>query len=429
MKIQEHIEQAYQKLLDTTTKTRVTLLHPQSKYRSLLLAKLLQEPNSTIFYYAMGSDDIHLKAFLNNLSHRFANQHPTFGRRINMLPYEVHDAPEKNLDLLLKTFVQEIREISDGQMALIVFDEYDCSDEADDIHRFVEELVDVLPENARVIINSRTLPRLPWVAMVARQQAALLRDDTLVQDNFYETNSDGSMRLQVYALGPGRVLLDDNLIDTWEGHLPRLLFFFALDRHIVTRSAICHAFWPDLEIDQAVNVFHVTKRRLHKALNLDVLVHHETHYQINPDLNVYYDVVEFVETLMKGRDENNPNRMDAWQQAVKLYKGPFLQGHNEPWIEKRRAAFSVGFVEALSNMAEVHEADDRKEQALKLYIQAINEDPTREDLHRRVMGLYAQMGRRGEALVHYQQLERVMRERSRPLTPETMALHQEIVSQ
>ena len=429
MKIQEHIEKAYQKLLETSAKTRVTLLHPQSKYRSLLLAKLLQEPSYITFYYAMGSDDIHLKAFLNNLSHRFANQYPAFGRRINMLPYEVHDAPHKNLDLLLRTFVQEIREISDGQPALIVFDEYDCSDEADDIHRFIEELVDVLPENARIIINSRTLPRLPWVAMVARQQAALLLDDSLVQNNFYETNSNGSMRLQVYALGPGRVLLDNNLIDTWEGHLPRLLFFFALDRHIVTRAAICHAFWPDLDIDQAVNVFHVTKRRLHKALNLDVLVHHDTHYQINPDLNVYYDVVEFVETLMQGRDKSNPNRMEAWQQAVKLYKGPFLQGHNEPWIEKRRTAFSVGFVEALSNMAATHEAEDRKEQALKLYIQAINEDPTREDLHRQVMSLYAQMGRRGEALVHYQQLERVMRERDRTLTAATLALHQDIVSQ
>ena len=54
---------------------------------------------------------------------------------------------------------------------------------------------------------------------------------------------------------------------------------------MVTRADICQAFWPELPLDQAVNVFHVTKRRLHKALGFDVLVHEGGHYRVNPALN------------------------------------------------------------------------------------------------------------------------------------------------
>src|SRR4029077_14782627 len=85
--------------------------------------------------------------------------------------------------------------------------------------------------------------------------------------DFYNNQTESNARVEIFGLGPGTVMLDSEPIDSWEGHLPRLLFFFALDRPVVTRSEICQAFWPELNTDQAVNVFHVTKRRLHKALD------------------------------------------------------------------------------------------------------------------------------------------------------------------
>jgi DNA-binding SARP family transcriptional activator len=427
MALNERINAAYAALLEQLERANVLLLHPRSKYRSVLLAMLVNDDDVKTYYYALAPDDINLPAFIQSITHDLANQHPTFGRHLNMMPKEVFADMEKHVDVVLQNFVAELSELSD-EPYMLIFDEYDRSDAADDIHRFVEHLADYLPANCRLIINSRTLPRLPWVSMVAKKQAALLLDDHLIEEDFYENKRDQAYDLEVFALGPGYVIHKGKEIHSWEGHLPRLLFFFTLDKPIVTRSEICNAFWPELQIDQAVNVFHVTKRRLHKALGFDVLVHNETHYQINPEMHVYYDVLDFVETLMKGRNPNNPNPFEAWQHAAKLYRGPFLQGHNDPWIEERRVAFRAGYLEALTQMAQAWIGKDRKELALKLYRQALDEDNSREDIHREIMKLYKDLGRRSEAVKHYQDLEKSFADSGKKISAQTVEVYNEIVS-
>ncbi|MEO1444444.1 MAG: bacterial transcriptional activator domain-containing protein, partial [Chloroflexota bacterium] len=277
----------------------------------------------------------------------------------------------------------------------------------------------------RIIINSRTLPRLPWVSLVAQGLAVLLEDDQLIEDNFYSLTEDSEETLEVYALGPGFVLMNGKPIETWEGHLPRLLFFFALDRPVVTRSEICHAFWPELDTDQAVNVFHVTKRRLHKALQMDVLVHDEGYYRVNPQFAVSYDVMDFVHILMEGRDESlgKKGRMKAWQRAIDMYRGPFLQGHSDHWISSRRYDYQTGYLEALTSMATVRLNEGRKEHALSLFQKAVTEDNTRQDLHREIMRLFASMGRRSEAAGHYQAVSEAIM-----VDEETEAVYAEIMS-
>lgn len=426
MKLNESMHKAYEALINQATNSPVLLLHPNSRYRSILIAMLINDENVNSFYYALGSDDINLRAFIESLSHEMVNQHPTFGRHINMLSPAIYDDLSGNMSVLIEKFSQELAELGDDPV-MFILDEYDRSDDADNIHNFIEQLADVLPPNCHLVLNSRTLPRLPWVAMVAKKRAALLLDEHLIEDDFYNNKRDAAYDLEVFALGPGLVDFKGDRIQNWEGHLPRLLFFFTLDKPVVTRSEICSAFWPDLAIDQAVNVFHVTKRRLHKALGTDVLVHQDSHYRVNPELNVYFDVLDFVETLMKGRNPDNPKPFEAWQHAAKLYRGPFLQGHNDPWIQERRSAFRVGYLEALTNMANAWIGKDRKELALKLYRQALDEDFKREDIHRDIMKLYTDLGRRSEAVAHYQELEKTFEDAGADISEETSNVYNEIV--
>jgi DNA-binding SARP family transcriptional activator len=293
---------------------------------------------------------------------------------------------------------------------------------------FVEKLVPRLPDHCKLVINSRTLPRLPWVSFIAQKQAVLLQDDQLIRRDFYDIEAAGKNKLDVFALGPGYILMDTQQIDSWEGHLPRLLFFFALDRPSITRSEICQAFWPELDTDQAVNVFHVTKRRLHKALDMDVLVHDGGYYRVNPDLAIHYDVMDFVQALMDGRNPENTNRVAAWQKAIELYRGPFLQGHNDSWILNRRKDFQAGYLEALTEMAHVRLAEDRPEHALGLFQRALAENSSRESIHREVMQLYTHLGRRSEAAAHYQRLADDLAKSGHQPSPETQALYDEIMS-
>mgnify|MGYP000086893146 CR=1 FL=1 len=422
MKLQQFIADAYQRFSEQSQNANIILLHPNSHYRTLLVAHLLHDTTTKSFYYALGPDDINLTAFIRGIIHDLAAQHPTFGRHTNdVFPNSLDD-----LNSLLTAFARDLDELSPTRFFLI-FDEYDRSNSADDIQYFMEHLSLRLPPQCRVVINSRTMPRLPWLSMIAQRRALMIDDHQVVQRDFYEITG-GTQRLEVYALGPGFVVLNDHAISTWEGHLPRLLFFFALDRPVITRSEICQTFWPALDNDQAVNVFHVTKRRLHKALSMDVLVHTDGYYHINPDLDVHYDVMNYVSHLMEARASQNNTPMVAWQRAIDAYRGPFLQGHHDQWILDRRRDFQAGYLEALMSMAQVRLSEQRYEHALGLFQRALTEDNTREDLHRELMRLYAQMGRRSEAAGHFQRLQDDMRKQGRDVSEATAAMFQEIMT-
>lgn len=410
---QEAIESSYHTLKQL--QEPVILLHPDSRYRSLLLARLMNDPSTCCFYYALDPDDINVHALVESMTRALSQQFPLFGRYLNLQPEAVFKHFGEHEELVMTTVQRELASLSD-QPYYLLLDEYDRSDNASDIHRFIELLAEYLPPHCKLILNGRTLPRLPWIALVAKRKAVILKDTQKIERDFYgPTKLVPPFAVQAKTLGPGHVYVNDELIEDWEGHLPRLLLFFALDRPMVTRSEICYAFWPSLDSDQAVNVFHVTKRRLHKAVGHDVLVHHDNHYSINPALSVYYDAFEFVEALTEGRNPNTSNPIDAWKRAVALYGGPFLHGHDEKWIQERRSAYRVGYIEALMQVAHYWITKQRFEMAIRQYELAIQEAFDDPQPHIKLVELYTQLGRRSEAVAHLQRTESTYRAQGQPL--------------
>ena len=423
MELNSLIQASFQAFKERSSDASVVLLHPASRYRSMLVAQLMNDPETQVYYYAMGPDDVNVRSFLSGITHDLANQHPTFGRFLNQIQFETQD----DMETLLDAFVADVSHLSDEPF-LMILDEYDRTDSADDLQAFVEQVILRLPKHCLMVVNSRTLPRLPWVSLIAQRKAVILQDEQLVADDFYGMRDQGEIKLEVSGLGPGYVKLNDELIASWEGHLPRLLFFFALDRPVVTRSEICEAFWPDLDNDQAVNVFHVTKRRLHKALEFDVLVHEDGYYRVNPQVSIVYDITRFVGLLVRGRFglEGDPHAI--WQEAIDLYQGPFLQGHNDKWIVQRRQDYLTGYLEALSEMAKIRLAEGRQEHALGLLLRAVSENDRYEPIHRQIMQLYADLGRRSEAAAHFQKLIEKLKADGRTPEAETRELHDRIMS-
>lgn len=425
MSVSRVLEQLFERFQQIPAGVHVTLLHPHSAYRTPLIAHLLKYSPHPVLYYPLGRDDTDLETFVRGISEQFITHAPLFGVHLNQLPPETWShAPS-----VAEAFSADLRTL-DQTPIILILDEYDRSDASDEIQQFLERIISALPRHMHMVINGRTLPRLPWVAMIARGDARILEDDHLVTEHFYGTPQHTGNALEVLALGPGFVVFNDRTIDNWEGHLPRLLFFFALDRPMITRSEICRAFWEDLDTDQAVNVFHVTKRRLHKALDADVLVHEHGYYRINPSLDLYYDTMQFVSLLLQGRSPTHPDRIDAYQRAVELYRGDFLQGHQEPWIVDRRASFQAGFLEALNAIADHWVAHQRPENALSVYQRAASlQNALHEDVHRKIIRLYLTMGRRSEAAAHLQRLEDTISGTGRTLELETDQLRDEILTQ
>ena len=405
MNIHDQSFAAYQNFLRYSREAKIILLHPQSRWRSVIMARLLADSDLNSFYYALDVDDIKLGNFLPSLMATLSRQNVIFGRQMNVLPPNVFDDPYKHMEVILRTFIAELAELGDREIWLVL-DEFDRADLADDVKRFVERLSRQAPARCKIVLNGRSLPRMPWLSMIANRQAVIIRDGQIVRKNIYGMPNAADASLKVLSLGPGYVFSDDYLIDNWEGHLPRLLLFFAMDRPEVTRNQICETFWPKLDIDPAVNVFHVTKRRLHKAIGMDVLAHDGKYYRVDRDTPFYFDAFEFVEALLEGRHGEPAEPFELWQRVAKLYRGPFLQGHDEGWILERREAYQNAYVEALENIAAIWQARESFELALHTLIRALETDFRREELHLRLLRLYVQLGRRAEAVEHYRTLER-----------------------
>lgn len=418
---------AYDKLLRTAHKAKIVVLHPESRWRSLVLARLLGDERATAYYYALDVDDSNLFSFLIGLTNALSKQHATFGRHLNLLPSAVLNDPRKHLNLVLDAMLKELAEMAPGEF-LLVLDEFDRADRADDIHRFIERLSHFMPDRCTIVLNGRSLPRLPWLAMMAKRKGLILRDEELVTKNVFGRPNPAGASLRALSIGPGFVFFNNRLIDSWEGHLPRLLLFFVLDRPEVTRNHICETFWPELDIEQAVNVFHVTKRRLHKALGIDVLSHDGAYYRINPDIACYFDAQDFVETLLAARHGSERECNSRWQRIAQLYRGPFLHGHDETWVMERRAAYRLAYVEALERIADNWIERGNQEMALLTLDKAIAADFSQESLHLRRMRLFMDLDRRAEAVAGYQDLETWAKASNKPLSGCAQELFLEITA-
>ena len=159
MSFESLVSGVYQAFQKHAADARVILLHARSRYRTALISRLLSDPQIRVFYYALGAEDVDVESFIAGFTHDLAEQVPTFGAHVN----QVGLGDLKDLTPLLNAFVKDLNELSD-EPYLLLLDEFDRADIADDLQTFLEALVGVLPPQCRLVINSRQLPRLPWMS-------------------------------------------------------------------------------------------------------------------------------------------------------------------------------------------------------------------------------------------------------------------------
>ncbi len=413
----ENLSQENQSFTQSVVEYSVVLLHPHYTYRSLLVAHLLDDTSQKNFVYNFSPHDTLLSAFLGRFIREMAQQTPLFGRYFNEQSMQKLEQGGTILEAV-HSFAQELEALSDTPYVLL-FEAFDYAEVSDDIYPFIVLLAYHIPPQCTIVINARTMPRMPWLALVASERATIFNPEyALVKEN---TPHD----IQVFGLGDGKVSVDGVMIRRWEGHLPKLLLFYALDRPTVTRTEICNALWKNLETEQATNVFHVTKRRLHKALQRDVLIHQNHIYRPNPQLNIGYDVAEFVAYLIAGKDLSHPQAQHYNEQAIGLYGGDFLQGHEDAWILKSRYAFHQGYVSALNRLAQLLQQKQDYSQAIQYYQQALSQDVLRQDIHRHLLGCYIAYSRIDDAKNHCQYLRQLFQSNEWLIDLETQALMQD----
>lgn len=284
----------------------------------------------------------------------------------------------------------------------LVLDECDRA-HMDELDIFLMGLMIEL-DHGQIVIISREIPRCVLNNDDIRAKTTFIPLDEAAMLSDYSRAENEKYLLEVRAFGSGRVKLNGEIIDNWDGLLPRSLFFYLVDRGMATRNEIFETFWPKLSVREATNVFHVTKRKINEVLGVDLTIYWSGYYRISPDIKLHYDAVLFSE-MMQGSEISEGETADKLlRRAVQLYRGPFLSTIDLPWTQRRRSELAQSYGEAMGAMAAIRENNGEAREALSLYLRAASINRQREDFAGHVMRLCVELDEPDAGLHIYEQL-------------------------
>jgi DNA-binding SARP family transcriptional activator len=308
-----------------------------------------------------------------------------------------------------------------GRIDYLVLDECERALSAD-LQLLLLDLLTRLTRG-RVVVISRVLPdEVLDDAEIRRQSCFIPRAANMMLWDYAE-DAIGVL-LEVRAFGDGRVQLNGKTLASWDGALPRSLFFYLVDRGMVTRAEIFETFWPNLSTREATNVFHVTKRKISEVLGTELTVYGSGFYHISPKIQLSYDVSLFNQLVQDSEMANDGSA--ALRQAVALYRGDYLKMNPMEWVANRREALKQANCDALVSLGKACENSGNPHEAVGLYLRASQLKPEREDSTLAVMRLYRALKLLQDALTAYQRLVKALQPLKVPPSSQLKQLAAEI---
>jgi LuxR family maltose regulon positive regulatory protein len=249
--------------------------------------------------------------------------------------------------------------------------------------------------------------------------------------------------LTINVLGPVEILRDPKkplAADAWTTKRARdILCFIATRKHRrASKDTIIDTFWGEADFDVVEKNFHPTVSHIRKALNSNqslkqnFLLYRDGDYLLNPEFSYRIDTEEFDRLVTAGetarRSREFERCIESYERAVVLYRGAFMQGSYDDWVEEQRSYYREQHLRMLESLAAVAQKIEEWQRSLNLAQQILHEDPYREDIHCMVMRAHAAMGNRVAVKEQYESLSRLLRkELGVDPAAETKKAYQELV--
>lgn len=330
------------------------------------------------------------------------------------------DAEQLRAQLTAALEAQSIKRLD--KAAYLVLDEADRASTGAFV-QFLSAVSSELGKKGRVVVLSRVLPNGVLEDEHIRNQATFFPTDPSVMLWDYAENGEETL-LEVRAFGEGRVHVNGRSVDNWDGALPRALFFYLVDKGMVTRAEIFQTFWSGLNTREATNVFHVTKRKISEVLGTELTLYGSGFYHISPKIQLSYDVSLFNQLVQDSDSSDGGDYM--LKQAISLYRGDYLMSLKSDWIVERRDSLQQSVCDAMISLGKIYEGKGELSEALGCYLRAAHLRPEREDAAFAIMRLYSELSLPQDALHTYQRLSSTLK---RTLKVEPSAHLQKLAAQ
>ena len=235
--------------------------------------------------------------------------------------------------------------------------------------------------------------------------------------------------LQLSVMGQFRLHKSEGSVELGGAKLCGLLAYLACHpRHPPSRQKLASLLWGERTEAFARQNLRQGLYQLRRAVGGDIFVANDHAVYIREGC-IDCDYVRFEESVDDGSDE-------ALRSAVDLYQGDFLSNLTieeegwADWVATERAHLRTLVCDIVVRLVEDDLERSVSEQSLHLARKAAVIDNLREDVHRLLLRSLAALGRRNEALRHYEELTALL-QRELGVEPEaaTMALAAELRTQ
>ena len=231
-------------------------------------------------------------------------------------------------------------------------------------------------------------------------------------------------RLSLTLFGPFQVTLDGEPVTGFDSDKVRaLLAYLAVEADRPhRRESLAGLLWPDWPERSARKNLSGALYNLRQVLgDRDatppfLLVDREA-IQFNLYSDHTLDVADFVALVKEVSAEMDAAQADALEEAVSLYRGPFLEGYSLPdsapfeeWALLRGEELRRLALHAQGQLAAYWEQVGELDRALEAVRRQVVLEPGEEEGHRHLMRLLALSGRRGAALAQYEACRRALAE-------------------
>lgn len=227
--------------------------------------------------------------------------------------------------------------------------------------------------------------------------------------------------VRVYTLGRFELVCEDApLRMSVKGKrkpMELLKILIALGGEDASAVKIADHLWPDASGEAALDNLKTTVIRLRKLLqDKTAILYADGRLTLNTASVCWVDSLAF-ERLCDGQ----AGGAQCWQRAMTLYQGPFLESEEGSWAIPMRERLSARFQRLVLALG----ADMKGDTAISHFERALRADDGAEIFYRRLMEIYAALGRKQELRRTFERCRKVLQE-WHGLMPsaETVAIYQ-----
>jgi DNA-binding SARP family transcriptional activator len=217
---------------------------------------------------------------------------------------------------------------------------------------------------------------------------------------------------------------------SWSAAVQCILYgfdeFHPLDGRDVSERDIVDALWPDADGDVGHDSCAVAVHRLRRLLSYnDAITLTQGKFSLNSRY-VWVDVWAFERVLAKAQGLSDGEGARAFEKAMTLYKGPFLNRDvDAEWAQPLRERLRSTLLRHLQQRSHSLFEAREFEPAIDVVEKELAVDPLAEESYRTLIQCYQALGRRAEAIGAYRRCQRMLASmlQAEP-SHETVALYQ-----